>query len=387
MTIGLALACLALAVWLYMVAGHGGFWLAAERDGKDAPAVEPASWPGVAAVVPARNEAETAPRAIASLIAQDYPGALAIVLVDDNSEDGTAQAARAAAAHAPGRVTILPGAPITPGWTGKLWAVSQGVAHVERLSEPPKYLLLTDADIVHAPDALSTLVARAEAGGLVLASRMARLNCESLAERALIPAFVFFFQMLYPFAWVNRRNVRTAAAAGGCMLVERRSLAAAGGIAAIRSAVIDDCALAGRLKAQGPIWLGLTDRAVSIRAYRSFAEIRRMVARSAYAQLGYSPLRLLGTMLGLFAAFLAAPLVVVFGFGTARDVAAAAWGLMALAFLPTLQFYRLSPLWAPLLPAIAAVYMGFTLDSAYQHMRGRGGMWKGRAQALPARGQ
>jgi hopene-associated glycosyltransferase HpnB len=370
-----------------MVAGHGGFWLAAERDDKDAPAAEPATWPGVVAVVPARNEAETAPRAIASLIAQDYPGAFAIVLVDDNSEDGTAQAARGAAAHAPGRVTILPGAPITPGWTGKLWAVSQGVAHVERLAEPPKYLLLTDADIVHAPDALSTLVARAEAGGLVLASRMARLNCESLAERALIPAFVFFFQMLFPFAWVNRRNVRTAAAAGGCMLVERKSLAAAGGIAAIRSAVIDDCALAGRLKAQGPIWLGLTDRAVSIRAYRSFAEIRRMVARSAYAQLGYSPLRLLGTMLGLFAAFLAAPLVVVFGSGTARDVAAAAWGLMALAFLPTLQFYRLSPLWAPLLPAIAAVYMGFTLDSAYQHMRGRGGMWKGRAQALPARGQ
>ncbi len=387
MTVSLMLAALALAVWVYLIAGHGGFWRAAERDDRDEPQTQPANWPGVVAVVPARNEADTAPRAIASLIAQDYPGAFAIVLVDDNSEDGTAQAVRAAAAQAPDRVTILQGAPIAPGWTGKLWAVSQGVAHVERLAEPPKYLLLTDADIVHAPDALRTLVARAEARGLVLASRMARLRCESLAERALIPAFVFFFQMLYPFPWVNRSDARTATAAGGCMLVERQSLAAAGGIAAIRTAVIDDCALGARLKAQGPIWLGLTNRAVSIRAYPRFDDIRRMVARSAYAQLGYSPLLLLGTVLGLAVAYLAAPLTAMFGSGPARLAGAAAWALMGLAFLPTLRFYRLSPLWAPLLPAIAVVYMGLTLDSAYQHMRGRGGMWKGRAQALPARGQ
>jgi hopene-associated glycosyltransferase HpnB len=387
MSPSLLLACLALAAWIYLVAGHGGFWRAAERDDRDEPQAQPARWPGVVAVVPARNEAELAPRAIASLIAQDYPGAFSIVLVDDESEDGTAEAVRGATRHAPERVTILRGAPVAAGWTGKLWAVSQGVAHIERLAEPPKYLLLTDADIVHAPNALRTLVARAETAGLVLASRMARLNCESPAERALIPAFVLFFQMLYPFAWVRRRDCRTAAAAGGCMLVDRKALAAAGGIAAIRSAVIDDCALAAKLKAQGPIWLGLTNRAVSFRPYPRLEDIRRMVARSAYAQLGYSPLLLVGTLAGLGVAYLAAPLIALFGSGPARLAGAAAWALMGLAFLPTLRFYRLSPLWAPLLPAIAGLYMAFTLDSAYQHGRGRGGMWKGRAQALPARGR
>jgi len=382
-----ALASCALVVWIYLIFGHGEFWRVAERDETDEPAAQPARWPGVVAVVPARNEADMAPRSIASLIAQDYPGRFAIVAVDDNSDDGTAEAVRAASAEAVDRVTVLPGKAIATGWTGKLWAVSQGVAHVEDLAEPPKYLLLTDADIVHSRDALRTLVARAEAGGLVLTSRMARLRCESLAERALIPAFVFFFQMLYPFRWVNRRHSRTAAAAGGCMLVERKSLAAAGGIAAIRTAVIDDCALGARLKTQGPIWLGLSNRVTSIRPYATFEDIRRMVIRSAYAQLNYSAFLLLGTVLGLAITYSAAPLIAVLGSGTGQAAGAAAWALMGLAYLPTLRFYRLSALWAPLLPVIATVYMGFTLDSAYQHMRGRGGMWKGRAQTLPARGR
>jgi len=381
------LASCALAIWIYLIAGHGEFWRVAERDETDEPAAQPASWPGVVAVVPARNEADMVPHSIASLIAQDYPGSFTIVFVDDNSDDGTADAVRAASAEALDRVAVLPGMSIATGWTGKLWAVSQGVAYVEELAEPPKYLLLTDADIVHSRDALRTLVARAEAGGLVLTSRMARLRCESLAERALIPAFVFFFQMLYPFAWVNRRDSRTAAAAGGCMLVERKCLAAAGGIAAIRTAVIDDCTLGARLKTQGPIWLGLSNRATSIRPYATFAAIRRMVIRSAYAQLNYSAFLLLGTVLGLAITYIAAPLITVLGSGTGQVAGAAAWALMGLAYLPTLRFYRLSPLWAPLLPIIAAVYMGFTLDSAYQHMRGRGGMWKGRAQALPAKGR
>jgi hopene-associated glycosyltransferase HpnB len=385
-TASVLLAVLTLAIWLYLIVGRGGFWRGLERDDSDQPAVQPERWPSVVAVVPARDEVDVAPRSIASLLAQDYPANFSIILVDDNSQDGTAAAVRRAVQQAPeasGRLTILAGAPVAPGWTGKLWAVNQGVAHAQALAEPPTYLLLTDADIVHAPGALRALVARALAGSLVLTSRMAKLRCASLCERALIPAFVFFFQLLYPFAWVNRRDRKTAAAAGGCMLVERASLTAAGGIAAIGHHVIDDCALAAKLKAQGPIWLGLTDRVVSIRPYAACQDIRRMVARSAYAELKHSPLLLLGTVLGLALAFLVAPLTAMLGTGIARLAALAAWGLMALAFWPTLRFYRRSPLWAVLLPAIALVYMGFTLDSAYQHMCGRGGMWKGRAQALP----
>jgi hopene-associated glycosyltransferase HpnB len=385
-TASVLLAVLTLAIWLYLIVGRGGFWRGLERDDIDQPAAQPERWPSVVAVVPARDEVDVAPRSVASLLAQDYPANFSIILVDDNSQDGTAAAVRLAvqqASEASGRLTILAGAPVAPGWTGKLWAVNQGVAHAQALAEPPMYLLLTDADIVHAPDALRALVARAQAGSLVLTSRMAKLRCASLCERALIPAFVFFFQLLYPFAWVNRRDRKTAAAAGGCMLVERGSLTAAGGIAAIGHHVIDDCALAAKLKAQGPIWLGLTDRVVSIRPYAACQDIRRMVARSAYAELKHSPLLLLGTVLGLALTFLVAPLTAMLGTGIARLAALGAWGLMALAFWPTLRFYRRSPLWAVLLPAIAAVYMGFTLDSAYQHMRGRGGMWKGRAQALP----
>jgi hopene-associated glycosyltransferase HpnB len=386
LTASALLAVLALAIWIYLIVARGGFWRARERDDVEQAAAEPQSWPSVVAVVPARDEAGVAPASIASLLAQDYPATFSIILVDDNSQDGTADAVRQAVHPASGRLTILSGAQVAPGWTGKLWAVSQGVALAQTQPEPPEYLLLTDADIVHAPGTLRSLVARAQAGSLVLTSRMAKLRCVSLCERALIPAFVFFFQMLYPFAWVNQHNRKTAAAAGGCMLVARRSLTAAGGLAAIRHNVIDDCALAVALKKQGPIELTLTERVVSIRPYRTLQDIRRMVARSAYAELNHSPLLLLGTVLGLALTFLAAPLMAVLGTGIARLAALAAWVLMALAFWPTLRFYRRSPLWAALLPAIAAVYMGFTLDSAYQHMRGRGGMWKGRAQALPEGG-
>ena len=381
----LATACalLALAVWIYLLLARGGFWRSAERDDRDEPQADPARWPGVVAVVPARNEADMVPRSVASLLDQDYPGAFSTILVDDNSDDGTFEAARELAASAAGRLAIIHGTPLPAGWTGKLWAVAQGVARAEALATPPDYLLLTDADIGYRPDALRGLVRRTEAGGLVLASLMAKLRCESFAERALIPAFIFFFQMLYPFAWVNRRDARTAAAAGGCMLVRREALARTGGIESIRGALIDDCALAARMKRQGPIWLGLTERVHSLRPYPRFGDIRRMVARSAYAQLRFSPWLLAATIAGLAFVYLAAPLITASGSGVARPVAAAAWALMAVAFRPTLRFYRLRALWAPILPAIAAVYLGFTLDSAIQHARGRGGLWKGRAQAMP----
>jgi hopene-associated glycosyltransferase HpnB len=242
-------------------------------------------------------------------------------------------------------------------------------------------VLLTDADIAYEPRVLPALVARAQAEGLVLSSLMVKLNCESLAERGLIPAFVFFFQMLYPFAWVNRGGSPTAAAAGGCMLVRTAVLRQAGGIDAVRDALIDDCALARLLKTYGPIRLALTERVHSIRRYPAFGDVRRMVARSAYAQLHYSPLLLVGAVVGMTLVYLSPPLLAIFGSGLTRWLGIGAWALMAIAFQPTLRLYRLSPLWGLALPAIASCHTLYTIDSAIQHARGKGGMWKGRAQA------
>jgi hopene-associated glycosyltransferase HpnB len=312
-------------------------------------------------------------------LAQDYPGDFRVILVDDASEDGTG--ATAAALPDPGaRLSIIAGRPLAKGWTGKLWAVSQGVES----AGAPTYLWITDADIAHAPTTLSGLVARAEAGQLVLVSLMARLQTGTWPERLLIPAFVFFFDMLYPFGQVNDPKRRLAAAAGGCMLVRREALAAAGGIAAIRAEIIDDCALGAALKARGPIWLGLTRTSVSLRPYRTLGEIGRMVSRSAYAQLRYSPLLLSGTVVGMLLVYAAAPVLTAIGGGGARWLGAGAWALMALSFQPMLRYYRLSPLWGLALPLIGAIYTAFTMDSAIQVWRGRGGMWKGRAQALVA---
>ena len=362
---------LALAVWLYLVFAKGGFWLARERDTRDLPP-PPAAWPSVVAVVPARDEADVIARSIASLAAQDYPGEFRIVLIDDGSSDGTADIALASGSN---RLEVRRGQPLAPGWTGKLWAVSQGIA----AAGTPAYLWLTDADIAHAPDTLRSLVARAEHRGLGMVSLMAKLRCDHLAERALIPAFVYFFQMLYPFARVNGRGA--GAAAGGCMLVNRAMLESAAGIAAIRNALIDDCAFGALIKRRAPIWLGLTDRSQSIRPYDGVAPIAAMISRSAYAQLDYSPLKLAGTILGLALVYAAPPLLTLFGHGTARALGAAAWLLMAISFLPMLHFYRRSPGWSLALPAIATFYAGCTLLSAWQHGQGRGGMWKGRAQA------
>jgi hopene-associated glycosyltransferase HpnB len=375
------IAASALAIWLYLIAARGGFWRAAERD--DASPSQCWPWPNVTAVIPARDEADCVGETVAALLRQDYPGRFEVILVDDQSRDATAAIARdaAAALGAGDRLTVLSGTALPAGWTGKLWAQQQGVAAAETAPAQPVYLLLTDADIVCAQDALTSLVARAEAGGLVLTSLMAKLRCESFAERMFVPAFIFFFEMLYPFAWANDPRRATAAAAGGCMLVRRDVLQSAGGLDAIRDALIDDCALAKSLKRHGPISLSLTERVRSIRAYPAIADIRRMVARTAYAQLGYSPLLLAATVLGLALTYLAPVGLALFAEGVPQFIGTFVWLLMAFAFRPTLRFYRLSLFWAPALPAIAAMYMAFTVDSAYQHARGRGGMWKGRAQA------
>lgn len=366
---------IALVVWLVLVFARDGFWLTAERDTRGLPPA-PSVWPAVTAIVPARDEADVIARSIGSLIAQQYPGDFRVILVDDNSSDGTADEARGLK-DIGGRLTILTGQPLATGWTGKLWAVSQGIAAA---GDAPDYLWLTDADIAHAPDTLRTLVTRAVGERRVLVSLMARLRCESLAERTLIPAFVWFFQMLYPFGAVNKPS-GFGAAAGGCMLAERAALERAGGIAAVRGALIDDCAFGALMKQQGPVWLGLTDRSVSIRVYDSWASVAAMISRSAYAQLNYSPVLLFGTLFGLALIYVSPVLLTLFGRGYAQALGLGAWALMAIAFQPMLRFYRRSPLWGVALPAIALFYAGCTFLSALAHWRGRGGMWKGRAQA------
>jgi hopene-associated glycosyltransferase HpnB len=376
-----AIAALCCVVWIYLLTARGGFWRAAERDAAGAHEREQdIVWPRVVAIIPARDEAPFIAESVRSLLQQDYRGSLALIVVDDHSSDDTAGAAwRAAAAVGESKRVIVAAAPSLPGgWTGKLWAVHHGIKQAQTMADQPEYLLLTDADIHHADDVLTELVRRAVRDRLVLASLMARLRCVSFAERALIPAFVFFFQMLYPFAWVNRTDRRTAAAAGGCMLVQSEALRGAGGLAAIRGELIDDCALARLLKACGPIWLGLTERVQSARAYASISDLRRMVARSAYAQLQYSASWLTVAAFALILTYLAPPFLALFAGDQARWLGALAWLSMALAMQPILRFYRVSPWWGLALPAIAGTYLVFTLDSAWQHLRGNGGEWKGR---------
>jgi hopene-associated glycosyltransferase HpnB len=379
------LALTSLAIWIYLIAGRGGFWRAAERDIRFAPDTTPAPqvWPSVTAVVPARNEADVIGESIGSLLAQSYPGPFAVVLVDDQSTDGTGEIAmtQAARQHAEDRLVVVPGAEPPAGWTGKLFAMSQGVRVVEAAGASD-YILFTDADIGYRdPRALERLVRGAEARGTVLTSLMVKLRCDSFAEKLLIPAFIFFFQKLYPFQWVNEPGNKLAAAAGGCMLVRHDALARAGGVAAIRGALIDDCAMGALLKAQGPVFLGLTEAVESIRPYDDFNHIRRMVSRSAYAELDYSPLRLLGAVLGLLVTYVAPPLLALLAPGWAGFLGAAAWALMAISFQPVLRLYKRSPAWGIALPLIAVLYLGFTVESAVQHWRGRGGAWKGRYQA------
>ncbi len=378
MTPALGVAALSFAVWLYLLLGRGFFW----RPYEGVAVPLPERWPSVVAIVPARNEAVVVGEAVASLLAQRYDGDFRIVLVDDHSTDGTAETARAAAAGrgGEGRLALEPAPPLPTGWTGKLWALNTGAEAVERCGDSPDFYLFTDADIVHSPANLAGLVARAEAERRDLVSEMVLLRCRSPAERFLIPAFVFFFAMLYPFGWSNDPRRGTAAAAGGCVLLRRSAYRRIGGLAAIRGALIDDCALAKAVKSSGgATWLGLTREARSVRPYPAIADVWRMVARTAYAQLGYSPLLLAGTVLGLAVTYLA-PVALVFAGGAAAWLATAAWAAMTLAYLPMVRFYGLPPLYAPLLPAAASVYLAATVDSARRYWRGAGGEWKGRVE-------
>jgi hopene-associated glycosyltransferase HpnB len=386
-----AVCALAAVTWVYLLAAHGGYW----RTGQRLPPADgaPAAWPGVAAVVPARNEAAILPDTLPTLLGQDYPGAFSVVLVDDDSSDGTASVARSLAQDiGPQRLRLVAGRPTPAGWAGKVWAMQQGVLAAGDV----RYVLFTDADIGYAPGTLAALVRAAEADDRGLVSQMALLRAATPWERLLVPAFVYFFAQLYPFRRVNKPGARTAAAAGGCMLVRRDALEASGGLERIRGARIDDVAL-GRLLKSPPdpvrCWLGLTTGVVSRRPYPSLDGLWDMIARSAYTQLRYSPALLAGTLIGLLWLYALPPAAAIGGLawlaaggGTQAAWLAgtglAGWAIMAASYVPILRLYRLSPLRAPCLPVIAMLYAAMTADSARRYHLGRGGQWKGRT--IPA---
>ncbi|MBN3944778.1 glycosyltransferase [Nostoc sp. NMS9] len=418
----LGLMLLSLTIWLGLLGFWGQFWRTDQQLEVTETQLE--SLPVVCAVVPARNEAELLPTSLRSLLLQDYPGSFNVFLVDDRSTDRTANFAEGVA-HAlgkPQQLHIISGVSLPPGWSGKLWAVEQGIKSASKFA--PDYFLLTDADIEHDPGNLRRLVAKAMQEDLDLVSVMVRLRCESFWEKFLIPAFVFFFQKLYPFRWVNNPNNPTAGAAGGSILIAREALEQIGGIQVIRQALIDDCALAQAVKksrgageqgskgageqgsrgdkgdkennhaqspmpnlqcpipSQGRIWLGLSSLTRSLRPYDSLATIWDMVARTAYTQLNYSALLLLGTLVGMPLIYLAPPVCVILGAVWSNWAIALTgilgWLLMTFAYYPTIRFYKCSPWFALSLPAIAFLYTLMTLDSALRHWQGRGGAWKGR---------
>jgi hopene-associated glycosyltransferase HpnB len=388
--LALSIACTASAVaWLYLLTAHGGYWRTSQR----LPPVsgEPDAWPDVVAVVPARNEAEMLPVTLPALLGQDYPGTLSVIVVDDGSSDGTGEVAARIAAGAGRPLRVISGAPAPGGerWAGKVWAMAQGLA----AAGPSHYVVFTDADIAWEPRTLRRLVAAAEGDDRDLVSQMALLRTATGWERVVVPAFVYFFAQLYPFRRVNVPGSRTAAAAGGCMLVRRGALAAAGGLAPIRGALIDDVAMGRLIKRQrGRCWLGVTRQVVSVRPYPRLASLWQMVARSAYTQLRYSPAVLAGTLIGLLFLYALPPAgavtglaVLLAGSGSAAAAAArafgaglAGWALLSLSYLPMLRLYRLSPLRAPGLPLIALLYAAMTADSARRHYAGRGAEWRGR---------
>jgi hopene-associated glycosyltransferase HpnB len=388
-----AVAAISAAAWAVLLFARGGFWLARERLDADEP--DRPAWPAVVAIVPARNEAEVIGDSMRSVVAQDYPGPFLAILVDDHSRDDTAAIALAAADAAGyrDRLAVVRSGPLPGGWAGKLWALSEGLRHARELSPEAPFVWFTDADIAHDAQSLRRLVGKAEREDRDLVSVMVLLSCRRFWEKLLVPPFVFFFAMLYPFAWVNDRRARTAAAAGGCVLLRRVALERAGGLEPIRDAIIDDCALATLIKEHGrdgpgAIWLGLSRKLASIRPYEGLAGIWWMVVRSAYTQLGRSPLLLAGTLAGLAVVDLAPPVIVLSypstGNTAALALAAIAWAAMSIAFRPWLRLYRQSTLLAPTLPLAAALYCAMTVHSAVQHWRGRGGAWKGRLQGRPA---
>jgi hopene-associated glycosyltransferase HpnB len=374
MTFWLLLGIISALAWVYLTFGHGRFWQVSLDAALPLRGVQ---WPKIAVVIPARNESDSIGQTISSLLAQDYAGDWSVTLVDDSSTDDTAAVAAAVAKGDP-RLTIITAPPLQAGWSGKLSALNAGLATIP--ADVP-YILFTDADIGHPPSSLTALVSRAEKGGYDLTSLMVMLHCRNFAEKLLIPAFIYFFRMLYPFAWINDPDAATAGAAGGVILLRREALARIGGLEALKGALIDDCTLAAHVKEDGPIWLGLSKDTVSLRPHDGFADIGGMIARTAYTQLAYSPVFLLLCVLGMGLVFLVPLALLLCGSVLGIGLGAVALGLMVASFVPMIRLYSLSPLWALTLPMAAAFYLGATIYSAVLYHRGKGGQWKGRIQA------
>ncbi|MEM8828265.1 MAG: glycosyltransferase [Cyanobacteria bacterium P01_G01_bin.19] len=377
------LVSLSLSIWLFLLIFWGNFWRADQYIKNSAGKLD--SYPTVWAVIPARDEAEAIEQSLTSLLSQQYSGNFLVTLVDDNSSDRTSEIAKATAdkLNKIEQLKVITGKPLAKGWKGKLWAMKQGIDYASQQIPRPDYFLFSDADICHHSANLEQLVTKAETEDLELVSLMVLLHCKSFWERLLIPAFVFFFQKLYPFPWVNHPQKAIAAAAGGCILISRESLEAIGGIAAIKDALIDDCSLAKAVKSQGKnIWLGLTRETISLRPYNDLASIWDTIVRTAYTQLNYSPFLLVGTLAGMMVVYLVAPIAVIAGIITHNwplgTIAIITWSLMSFAYLPTIKLYNLSSIWAIALPAIAFLYTLMTLDSAIKYYQGKGGGWKGR---------
>lgn len=371
------MAASALAAWGKLLFAHGRFWRTGTRL-TPVNAVSASVWPDVAVVVPARDEAESIQPCLATLLQQDYKGRLSVIVIDDGSTDGTGDLARQVP-DPHGRLTVVTGRERPEGWSGKLWAVHQGEMVAREKVSADGFILLTDADILHSALHLETLVEKAQRDGLDMVSEMVVLNCESAAERLLVPAFVYFFAMLYPFEKVNDPTSEVAGAAGGTILVRRAMLERIGGVETVRGALIDDCSLASDIKrAGGKLYLGHSTLAWSIRPYRGAGDIWRMIARTAYVQLRYSPIILLCTVIGMGLVWLAPVYFALFGRGRVRVMGGASLFLAVISFLPTLSRFRLSPLRALALPVVAAFYMAATIGSAVDHHRGRGVQWKSR---------
>ncbi len=389
MIIAWVVAWTSLGIWIFLIIGRGLFWLPRPQLNAEGATTDfPQHAPSVVAIIPARNEEDVIAESLATVLNQAYRGLFHVLLVNDRSEDATANIVHRVAdsSAASNRVTVLDGKPLPKGWAGKVWAMHQGAQHESALRAD--YLWLTDADIAHDPGMLNALVRKASSENLDLVSLMAQLRVDSYWDRLLIPAFVYFFAKLYPFRLVNNKHRRTAGAAGGCILVNRETLAAAGGVEAIHSALIDDCALGRLIKTfGGRVWLGFTRSVWSVREYKTLRSVWDMVARSAFHQLNYSVVKLLGTLIGMLLIYAAPPVITIIGALAAAGAAqglglvllgGATWMIMALSFVPILR-HQQAPAWqAPLLPIAGTLYTAMTLSSAWRHITGRSGMWKGR---------
>ena len=370
----IALAGLSLIIWLLLKFFRGGFWRADQFLSQSGWLRK---WPAVVVIIPARNEEQTISDAVTSLAEQDYPGSIHIVVVDDESSDAT----QSLVGNWP-NLHVIQGVALPKGWTGKLWAVQQGLNYVKAHLPSATFILMTDADIKHGRKNIRELVFKAESESLHLVSLMVMLRTKSFWEKLLIPAFVFFFQKLYPFSWVNDPKKKTAAAAGGCILIRRQTLVPADSLKTVRDHLIDDCAIGKEIKARGPIWLGITKETHSLRAYQSLQDVWNMVTRNAFRQLGYSSIALIVTVVGMVLTYLVPPITLFYGFinnhYAVAFIGGLAWIIMSLAYMPTLRYYGEKSWWVFWLPVAATLYTLMTFSSALRHWQGHGSVWKGR---------